>query len=67
MPEDTPHFTLLAFDFGTRSIGVAAGQSITGSATELPVLHAKEGIPDWDLLAKLLNEWQPHIVIAACQ
>jgi len=28
--------TVLAFDFGTKSIGVAVGQEITGTASPLP-------------------------------
>jgi len=52
--------TALAFDFGTRSIGVAYGQSLTGTARELAPLPAKDGQPDWNQLQKLLGEWQPH-------
>jgi RNAse H-fold protein YqgF len=56
-------FTALAFDFGTHNIGVAVGQAITRSASELPALKAKDGIPNWDKLGELLNEWQPHLVV----
>lgn len=51
--------TVLGFDFGTRSIGVAVGQSLTGSASLLSSLKARDGIPDWDQLATLLQDWQP--------
>lgn len=50
---------ILAFDFGTKRIGVAVGQEITGTATALPVLPAKDGIPDWERLTRLIAEWQP--------
>lgn len=33
--------TLLAFDFGTKSIGVAVGQRITGTARPLPAIKAQ--------------------------
>ena len=33
--------TVLAFDFGTYSIGCAVGQSITGTAQGLPSLKPK--------------------------
>ena len=56
-------YTALAFDFGTRSIGVAVGQSLTGSATPLPPLRARDGIPNWDQLAALLKEWQPRQLV----
>lgn len=42
--------TVLAFDFGTKSIGVAVGQEITGTAAPLAALKARDGIPDWDLI-----------------
>ena len=35
--------TLLAFDFGTKSIGVAVGQRITGTARPLPAIKAQDG------------------------
>ena len=55
--------TALAFDFGTRSIGIAFGQSLTGTARELPPLPARDGQPDWTQLQKLLDEWQPHTLL----
>lgn len=55
--------TLLAFDFGTKSIGVAIGQRITGTARPLAALKAQDGTPDWAKLERLLNEWQPDEVI----
>lgn len=55
--------TLLAFDFGTKSIGVAIGQRITGTARPLTALKAQEGVPDWTLIEKLLKEWQPEEVV----
>jgi putative Holliday junction resolvase len=55
--------TLLAFDFGTKSIGVAIGQQITGSARPLTAIKARDGIPDWQLIERLLKEWQPDFVV----
>ena len=55
--------TLLGFDFGTRSIGVAIGQEITGSAQPLRALKANDGVPNWEEIDKLLQEWQPDRVI----
>lgn len=47
--------TLLAFDFGTKSIGVAVGQRITGTARPLTALKASDGTPDWNLIERLLK------------
>ncbi|MFC6634079.1 Holliday junction resolvase RuvX [Microbulbifer taiwanensis] len=55
--------TALAFDFGTRSIGLAFGQSLTGSARELTPLPAKDGKPDWDRVQKLVDEWRPQYLL----
>lgn len=55
--------TLLGFDFGTKSIGVAIGQEITGTARPLTSFKAKEGNPDWQQVEKLLKEWQPDLVV----
>lgn len=54
---------VIGFDFGTHSIGVAVGQSLTGTASPLPALKAKDGQPNWDLVAKLFAEWQPDTVV----
>lgn len=55
--------TLLAFDYGTKNIGVASGQTITHSANSLAPLKAKDGIPDWTQIEKLLAEWKPDLVL----
>ncbi|KAF0810939.1 endonuclease, Holliday junction resolvase [Alcanivorax sp. S71-1-4] len=55
--------TLLAFDFGTRKIGLASGQSLTGTGSPLPALPCREGIPDWEQVQRLLAEWQPDLLL----
>ena len=52
--------SLLAFDFGTKSIGVSYGQANLATANELKPLKAKDGIPDWQQIEKLIGEWQPQ-------
>jgi putative Holliday junction resolvase len=55
--------TLIGIDFGTRSIGVAVGQRITGTARPLGALKAQDGTPDWTAVGKILKEWQPEAVV----
>ena len=50
---------VLAFDFGTRRIGVSVGNELLRSARELSPLPARDGIPDWDHISALVEEWQP--------
>jgi len=54
---------LLGFDYGSKQIGVAVGQVITGQARELCVLKAQNGVPDWQKVASLIHEWQPDTLI----
>ena len=42
---------VLGFDYGTRQIGVAVGQTLTGNARPLKELRARDGIPDWEQIA----------------
>ncbi|BCQ38295.1 putative pre-16S rRNA nuclease [Erwinia rhapontici] len=55
--------TMLSFDFGTKSIGVAIGQQLTGTARPLTALKANDGVPDWKKIEALLKEWQPDRVV----
>jgi putative holliday junction resolvase len=55
--------TLLGFDYGTRKIGVAVGQTLTGTATPLETLTLVRDKPDWGRIAKLIEEWQPEALV----
>lgn len=55
--------TILAFDFGTKSIGVAVGSELTGTASLLSACKAQDGTPNWELVEKLIKEWQPQLLL----
>ncbi|MDT0602376.1 Holliday junction resolvase RuvX [Thalassotalea castellviae] len=55
--------TVLGFDFGTKYIGVAVGQELTGTASPLGSIKAKDGIPNQEQLSKFFNEWQPNLIV----
>ena len=55
--------TLREFVFGPKSIGVAVGQQLTGTARPLNALKAQDGVPNWEQIERLLKEWQPDRVI----
>ncbi|WP_423187012.1 Holliday junction resolvase RuvX [Alishewanella sp. d11] len=55
--------TILCFDYGTKSIGVAVGSELTGSATLLPALKARDGIPEWEQIERLIKDWQPQLLL----
>ncbi len=54
---------VLAFDYGTRRIGVASGQEMLGTGQPVAMIPARDGIPDWSRVAALLQEWQPDLVV----
>lgn len=56
------HSTLLAFDFGTRRIGVATGNTLTRSAQPLSTV-APVGEARFEAISRLINEWQPHALV----
>jgi len=60
--KNTPQ-TLLGFDFGTKSIGVATGQMITATAHPIAAIKANDGIPNWDTVETVLKEWKPDLVV----
>ncbi|ASW80010.1 MULTISPECIES: Holliday junction resolvase RuvX [Vibrio] len=55
--------TIMAFDFGTKSIGSAIGQEVTGTASPLKAFKANDGIPHWEEIEKQIKEWQPHLLV----
>jgi putative Holliday junction resolvase len=64
MPDEQtrPTGTLLAFDFGHRRIGVAVGQTMTGSANALAVVPVASK-PDWQSITRIIGEWRPAAVV----
>jgi putative Holliday junction resolvase len=50
---------LLAFDVGTRMIGVAIGHPMTGTARALATVNVTRGQVDWKSVDALVAEWQP--------
>lgn len=55
--------TLLCFDYGLKRIGVAVGQELTGTASALTTVSARDGKPDWDAISRLFEEWRPDAVV----
>lgn len=51
--------TYLGFDFGTKQVGVAIGDTITTSARPLMVLSAQNGVVAEADLTALVKEWAP--------
>ena len=51
---------ILAFDYGTKHIGVAVGQTITRTSSPLTILNVQQEGPDiWRTIVQLVEEWKP--------
>jgi putative Holliday junction resolvase len=61
----SPQFsgTLLAFDFGTKRIGIAIGNTILRRATPLVTIDNEKTAARFAAIAALLNEWQPSVLV----
>ena len=58
-----PQGALLAFDFGTRRIGIAIGNTISGSARPLTTLHGEKNDQRFAAIGALIGEWQPVALV----
>jgi putative holliday junction resolvase len=54
--------SFLAFDFGTRRVGVACGNSLTRNAQPLRTV-ASQGDARFADIGKLIKEWQPDALV----
>ena len=55
--------TIIGFDYGTRKIGVAVGQTLTRTATALQTVPAIQHQPDWRTISALITEWRPDALV----
>lgn len=58
-----PPRSVMALDFSQRHIGVACGNTLTGTASPLTALKALRQQPDWAGLEQLIREWQPDLLL----
>lgn len=54
---------LFGFDVGTKIVGVAVGNRLTGTARGIAAVPVKDGEPDWQALDTLRREWLPEALI----
>lgn len=55
--------TFLAFDFGSKRIGIAVGNSLTGTARPLSTINDEKNEVRFAAIAALLKEWQPVALV----
>jgi putative Holliday junction resolvase len=65
MPEEKelPELTVMAFDFGTRRIGVAVGNTLTQVGQPLKTVSETSSDASFKVIEGLLREWQPNRLV----
>lgn len=66
MPESinkSAELTVMAFDFGTRRIGVAVGNTLTKAGQPLKVIEGPSEDVRFKAIQALINEWQPNQLV----
>jgi putative holliday junction resolvase len=56
-------FTVLAFDFGLKRIGLAAGDTLTGKAAPRPAVTVSASGPDWPSIDRELRALSPRVLV----
>jgi putative holliday junction resolvase len=54
---------LMGFDYGSKRIGVAVGQRLTGTARPLAIVPVKDEQIGWTQITALVQEWQPEAMV----
>jgi putative Holliday junction resolvase len=63
MTAPIPSGTLLAFDFGTKRIGIAVGNTVSNTAQPLTTINDEKNDTRFAAIAALLAEWQPAALV----
>lgn len=54
---------ILAFDFGTKKIGVAVGQTVTKTSSPLTIIFNNKNKINWEAIKEVIDEWKPELII----
>jgi putative Holliday junction resolvase len=55
--------TVLAFDFGLKRIGIAAGDTLTATAAPRPAAAVHHSGPDWDTIGREVRMLSPRQLV----
>ncbi len=58
-----PSITVMAFDFGTKRVGVAVGNSVTQTGQALKTIAVANVDMLFQEIRDLVKEWQPHQLV----
>ncbi|GIS49188.1 MAG: hypothetical protein Ct9H90mP22_7760 [Gammaproteobacteria bacterium] len=51
---------IVAFDYGTKKIGVAVGQTETCTSSPLQIIYNDHDKTNWNEISILIDEWNPE-------
>ena len=54
---------VISFDFGTKKIGVAVGQTETKTSSPLQIVFSKNNTVNWDEIESIVNERKPNLIL----
>ena len=55
--------TAMGFDFGTKRIGIATGQDLTGTAQGVATVENSGKNGPWNEIEELIHQWQPDMLV----
>ena len=55
--------TVMGFDFGTKRIGIATGQDLTGTAQGVATVGNNGKNGPWNEISDLIHQWQPDMLV----
>jgi putative holliday junction resolvase len=59
-----PHAqSIVAFDYGTKRIGVAVGQTVSGTASPVATVRSRAGNPDWNAIRAIVESFAPEALV----
>jgi len=58
-----PELTVMAFDFGTKRIGIAVGNTLTQLGQPIKTITETSGDACFKVVEGLLKEWQPNRLV----
>lgn len=59
----TQHHTVVAFDFGLKRIGLAAGDTLTATAAPRPAIAVSQHGPDWASIDRQVRSLHPRLLV----
>lgn len=54
---------VMGFDYGSKRIGVAVGQTLTATARPLAIIPVKNQQINWTRISAFIQEWQPDALV----